>query len=225
MLQVPKSNPSLADQAHRKLEELIVTLELPPGSTYSEFALSDLVGIGRTPVREAVKRLEAGRLLETVPRHGVRVSRIDLYEQLQVIELRADLERLISSWAAIRAMPAERKQLLEMATEFEEAAKRDDIHAYLRAVFVANQYIAQCARNPFASAAIAPLFGLSRRFYYVYHEELANLSEVSRLHSERGRAVAMGDAAIAEQAAVELMKRIEDFTRKIFMREAGRSSP
>ena len=222
MLQVPKSNLSLADQAHRKLEELIVTLELSPGSTFSEFALSDLVEIGRTPVREAVKRLEACRLLETVPRHGVRVSKIDLYEQLQVVELRSDLEQLISSWAAKRALPAERNKLLEMAKAFEDAAKRDDVRAYLRTVFVANQYIADCARNPFVASAIAPLFGLSRRFYCMYHDELANLSDVSRLHADRARAVAMGDADLSAKAAIALMENIENFTRMVFMREVGR---
>lgn len=220
---VPKSNLSLADQAHLKLEELIVTLELSPGTTHSESTLGDLIGIGRTPVREAVKRLEASRLLETVPRNGVRVTRIDLYEQLQVVELRIDLERLISSWAAVRALPAERQRLLELAKGFEDAAKQNDVRAYLRAVFSANQFIAECARNPFASAAIAPLFGLSRRFFYVYHEELANLSEVSRLHGDRARAVAMGDQKTANEAATELMRKIEDFTRTIFLRDVGRS--
>lgn len=218
----PKSSLSLADQALQKLEELVVTLELKPGSAWSEQSLADVIGIGRTPVREAIKRLEGDRLIETVPRHGVRISDINLYEQLQVVELRTHLERLISACAATRALPEERKQLIQMALAFETAAKENDILAYLRAVFAANQYIAQCARNPFVFKAITPLFALSRRFYYRYHEEMRNLGEVSQLHAARARAVAMGQADVAESAAGELMKCIEEFTRSIFMRDVGR---
>ena len=62
----------LADIAHSKLEELIVTLELAPGSLWSEAMLSDRIGIGRTPVREAVQRLAWEQLLTIIRRHGVR---------------------------------------------------------------------------------------------------------------------------------------------------------
>jgi DNA-binding GntR family transcriptional regulator len=218
----PKSNQSLADQAQQKLEELVVTLELAPGSVWSEQSIAELVAIGRTPVREAIKRLEADSLFETVPRHGVRVSEINLYEQLQVVEFRAHLEKIISTTAATRALPEERRQLVKMALAFEEAAAEDDILAYLRAVFAANQFIAQCARNPFVSKAITPLFALSRRFYFRYHAELKNLESVSELHAARARAVAMGDPAAAGQAADALTKSIENFTRSIFLRDVGR---
>lgn len=222
MPRLPKPSLSLADSAQQKLEELVVTLEFAPGSVWSEQSIAEAISIGRTPVREAIKRLEADRLFETVPRHGVRVSEINLYEQLQVVEFRSHLERIISTSAATRALPVERQQLVKMALAFEEAAAKSDILAYLRAVFAANQYIAQCARNPFVTKAITPLFALSRRFYFRYHGELQNLESVSQLHAARARAVAMGDPVAAEQAAVALTKSIEDFTRSIFLRDVGR---
>ena len=222
MSRSPKSNVSLADLAHQKLEELIVTLELKPGSVWSEQSLADVVTIGRTPVREAIKRLEADSLIETVPRHGVRISEINLYEQLQVVEFRSHLERLISASAATKALPEERKQLIQMGLAFEKAAEESDILAYLRAVFAANQYIAQCARNPFVFKAITPLFALSRRFYYRYHDELGDLATVSQLHAARARAVALGKSDAAEKAADELMQYNDEFTRSIFLRDVGR---
>ena len=224
MPRVPKPVISLADQAQQKLEELVVTLELAPGSVWSEQSIAEALSIGRTPVREAIKRLEADRLFETVPRHGVRVSEINLYEQLQVVEFRAHLERIISTSAAVRAIPGERQQLVRMALAFEQAAAQNDIVAYLRAVFSANQFIAQCARNPFVSKAITPLFALSRRFYFRYQGELKNLETVSRLHAARARAVAMGEPAAAGKAADELTQSIEEFTRVIFLRDVGRLS-
>lgn len=223
MKKPPQRNIPLAQQAHQKLEELIVTLELAPGTMWTEQSLSDLIGIGRTPIREALKRLDAGRLIETVPRHGVRISEINLYEQLQIVEFRLQLEHLISGWAARRALPQEKAHLIEMALSFEDAAERNDYHSYLRTVIMANGFIAECARNPFVAMAIAPLLGLSSRFYYKYHEQLNNLEYVSGLHAARARAIAMGDSAAAEAAADVLTRAIEEFTRTIFLRDVGRA--
>ena len=93
----------LADIAHSKLEELIVTLELAPGSLWSEAMLSDRIGIGRTPVREAVQRLAWERLVTIIRRHGIRISDIDPHEQMLVVELRKEFEPLVASRAARRA--------------------------------------------------------------------------------------------------------------------------
>src|SRR4051794_13307224 len=80
-----KSADRLADIAHSKLEELIVTLELSPGSLWSEVMLSERIGIGRTPVREAVQRLAWERLVTIIRRHGIKISEIDVHEQMLVV--------------------------------------------------------------------------------------------------------------------------------------------
>jgi DNA-binding GntR family transcriptional regulator len=82
-------NRSLAEAAHSLLEEMIVTLQLKPGSLWSEEALSERIAIGRTPVREAAKRLQADSRVRILPRHGLQIAEIDLHEQLQVVDLRA----------------------------------------------------------------------------------------------------------------------------------------
>jgi DNA-binding GntR family transcriptional regulator len=217
----PQKPESLAEKAYLALDELIVTLKLPPGSIWSEGSLSDLVKIGRTPVREAIKRLEGAYLIEVVPRHGVKISKIDLFEQMQVVEFRRGLEHLISGCAAKRASPEEREQLIAMAHVIEKAGAERDLLTYLRKVFSANQYISACARNPFASRAIAPLHGLSRRFYYKYHIELKNLKEVGILHANRARAVALGDEREAEAASNRLMDCIGAYTKDIYVKKVG----
>ena len=65
---------SLSDRAYFSIRELIVTLELAPGSIVSERELQDRLGVGRTPVREALQRLEGERLVEVYPRRGSRLS-------------------------------------------------------------------------------------------------------------------------------------------------------
>ena len=126
-----KGADRLADIAHSKLEELIVTLELPPGSLWSEVMLSERIGIGRTPVREAVQRLAWERLVTIIRRHGIRISEIDVHEQMLVVEMRRELERLVATRAARRATVDERRYISKTADLFMEAGATDDALKFL----------------------------------------------------------------------------------------------
>jgi DNA-binding GntR family transcriptional regulator len=212
---------SLASTAHEILEDFVVTLQLPPGSLWSEEALSERIGIGRTPVREAVKRLEADYLIRILPRHGIMVAEIDHHEQLLSVDLRRELELFISSRAARRAMREERERLVAIAALIERCTAAGDVLAYLRNVLEANRCLAAAARNPFATRSIASLHALSRRFYYRYHAELNNLPEVGRLHSVRARAVASGDEEESRRRTMDLVDCVEDYTRRIFFLALG----
>jgi DNA-binding GntR family transcriptional regulator len=82
---------SLTDRAYRDLEEMIVTLQLLPGSAVSETALSQRLGIGRTPIREALQRLARERLVTILPRRGIIVSEINVKSQLRLLEVRREV--------------------------------------------------------------------------------------------------------------------------------------
>ena len=94
---------TLTDRAYRELEEMIVTLQLAPGTVLSEQALSGRLKIGRTPIREALQRLARDGLVVIMPRRGIMVSEINLRLQLRLLEVRRELERLMASLAAERA--------------------------------------------------------------------------------------------------------------------------
>jgi DNA-binding GntR family transcriptional regulator len=72
--------PGLSEQARARLEEMIVSLELAPGSIWSEAELSAKLGIGRTPVREALQRLEGDHLVRILRRHGAQITEINVVE-------------------------------------------------------------------------------------------------------------------------------------------------
>src|SRR5579859_7946430 len=86
---------TLTDKAYGQIEEMIVTLQLPPGTVLSELVLADRLGIGRTPIREALQRLSRDGIVNILPRRGVLVSEIDLRSQLRLLEVRRELERLM----------------------------------------------------------------------------------------------------------------------------------
>ena len=124
---------SLTDEAYAQLEELIVTLQLRPGVAVSEAALSERLGIGRTPIREALQRLAREHLIVVLPQRGNLVSQIDVRKQLRLLETRREVERLIARCAARRATPEERDEFRHLAATFSRAAERNDSKSFLRA--------------------------------------------------------------------------------------------
>ena len=127
-----RATPSLTDQAYSTLEEMIVTLKLPPGAAVSEAGLSDALGIGRTPIREALQRLARERLVAIFPRRGIFVTDINVTSQLRLLEVRRELERLIARSAARRATDEERRRFEEVAARFQESARVNDDVAFMR---------------------------------------------------------------------------------------------
>src|SRR5450755_328803 len=113
---------TLTDRAYRELEEMIVTLQLSPGTVLSEQALAVRLKIGRTPIREALQRLARDGLVVIMPRRGIMVSEINLRLQLRLLEVRRELERLTAKLAAERATPEERGEFAEIAAAMLGAA-------------------------------------------------------------------------------------------------------
>ena len=87
---------TLAQKAFEKLEEMIVSLQLKPGQIYSEKELTQILGFGRTPLREALQKMANIDLLEIIPRRGIKISEIILYRQLAILETRRPLDELIA---------------------------------------------------------------------------------------------------------------------------------
>jgi DNA-binding GntR family transcriptional regulator len=206
--------PDLSDQARARLEEMIVSLELAPGSIWSEAELSARIAIGRTPVREALQRLEVDHLVRILPRHGAQITEINIVEQLLLLELRRELDRRIAADAARRSTARERSRLLKMAERLEAlATKGDDVIAYLRHHYELKNFLAGCARNPFVARAVMPCYAMSRRFYYLHYRQAHDLAVATRYHAAVIHAVAVGDEKKAAAASDKLMDYVEEFTR------------
>lgn len=205
---------TLTDQAYRQLEELICTLQLPPGTLLGEFMLAERLGIGRTPIREALQRLARDGLVVVIPRRGILVSQIDLHTQLRLLELRRVVERLLARLAAERASPEERAALADLGAQMRAATAREDDIAFMRLDLAFNQQVAAASRNDFAIRSVGLTAALSRRFWYQHYKQVADLPLAATRHAEVAEAIARGDAAGAEAASERLMDYIEGFTRK-----------
>lgn len=206
--------PTLTEEAYARLEEMIVTLELAPGSVVSEAILGRLLGIGTTPVREALQRLAREHLVQVLPRRGVVVTGVDLHHQLHVLETRRELDRMIARAAARRARPAERAALATLAREMAAAAEAGDLRAFLRQDGQLNQALAQAARNPVAAAAVASLHAVARRFWFHHHRAEDELAETAGLHAAVAIAVAQGQEQAAAEASDRLIGHMIRFARR-----------
>jgi DNA-binding GntR family transcriptional regulator len=204
---------TLTDQAYTALEELIVTLQLAPGSAVSEQMLAERLGIGRTPIREALQRLARERLVTILPRRGVVVSAIDVAAQLRLLEVRRELERLVARGAARRAGPAERERFAELARQFEKAARTGDDKTFMRIDREFNELCLAAVKNEFAAGAMGLMNSLSRRFWFHHYKQAADMPETAKLHADIARAIADADEREAGAAVDRLLDNIQAFTR------------
>ena len=204
---------SLTDLAYEKVEELIVTLQLEPGSVLSESALAQELGIGRTPIREALQRLARESLVVILPRKGILVSEINPRKQLLVLEVRREVERLLARTGAVRATEEERAQFLRIADGMEKAARENDDMYFMRLDHELNMLVSRAAHNEYASRTMGLLHGLSRRFWYMHYKESADLPLCARLHAKLVRHIALGDPEAAAEASDRLVDYAETFTR------------
>ncbi|RMH47139.1 MAG: GntR family transcriptional regulator [Alphaproteobacteria bacterium] len=208
-----RSAESLSEVAYRKIEEMIVTLKLEPGTVLSEAALSERLGIGRTPVREALQRLAIEGLVVILPRRGVIVSEINLSRHLGLLEVRRELERLIARRAARRATAEERAAFRQLAEDFTHCAATNDDIAFMRHDKAFNAMTLAACRNEYAARAMMLMQGLSRRFWYQHYRETLDLPRCARLHADVARAIAEGDETAAARASDALIDYIEAFAR------------
>src|ERR1044072_8811885 len=205
---------TLTDRAYRELEEMIVTLQLSPGTVLSEQALAVRLKIGRTPIPGALQRLSRDGLVVIMPRRGIMVSEINLRLQLRLLEVRRELERLMAALAAERATAEERREFAEVGEAILAAAARADDIAFMRLDQRFNMLVATAARNEFARRSMGLMNALSRRVWYQHYQEVAALPLAARLHAAVADAIARKRIKAAAAASDRLIDYIEDFARK-----------
>lgn len=209
---------SLADFAYRLIEDMIVMLELPPGAWISEPMLCERTGIGRTPVREAIVRLAAERLLIQHPRRGAFVSEIDIPNQIRLLEVRRPLELGLAKAAAHRRTDQDVARLTEIMGQFEKliGSGRSIELTRIDRIFVA--HLINCSKNSYYSS-ILPLYALSRRFWMAFKDQQSVLesAEITRFHLEVGAAVIRNDQEAAVQLANDYLDHVDTFVHHIAM--------
>lgn len=201
---------SHADHAYRVLEALIVTLELRPGSVVTEKGLVDRVGLGRTPVREALQKLSWEGLLEVRPRSGIKISDIRPEDYVRVMEPRLLLEPLLARAAARFADETTIEHLMETGAAMKEHAAAGDVVGFLAADKRFDQLLEEACPNPYLTKVLDPLRTHARRYWYRYGAT-GRPAESAALHVrviDRIQARDEAGAAAAMSALMDYINRV-----------------
>lgn len=203
--------PNKADQAYELLEEKITFQELAPGQLLSEAMLTELTGLGRTPVREALQRLARERMVEILPRRGVFVATISTEEHFRLLELRRAMEDLAVRLAVFRSETRQKESMVELSGRL-DVFDGDDVRAFAVLLKSAHDLVTAAAHNDYLQLAMAPLQALSRRFWFAHLPDTTHLAQAARMHSAILQAVAHGDESVAVAASHRLNDYLIDVT-------------
>ncbi|MET1029148.1 MAG: GntR family transcriptional regulator [Dongiaceae bacterium] len=201
---------SQANQAYIRLEELIVTLQLAPGTVLTEQTLIQMLNMGRTPIREALQRLALEGLVIILPRRGILIATISIRNQLELLRLRREVQRLMVRYAALRCTVAERAQFRRIADQIDQVAAANDDVAFMRLDLELDILLGQTCRNEYAQRTVRLISSLARRFWY-QHKQVVDLPRSARLHAALARAVANGDGELAITCSDALIDYIQEF--------------
>lgn len=202
----------LADRAYADLRDRIVTLEIPPGAPIDEDLVGAELQIGRTPVREAIKRLALENLVTVYPRRGTFASDINITDLADISDVRIQLEGHAAYRAARRISEAQRDQAVQLLAELDSSRGSDDVAALMDLDARVHRLIHQAAANPYLEETLGRYFNLSLRIWYLVLERLPHLFARVHEHAELLRAILDGESDRARSIVAE---HIETFEREI----------
>jgi DNA-binding GntR family transcriptional regulator len=201
-------NPtSLSDRAYHAIRNRIVSLELRPGAVINERALVEELGIGRTPVREALRRLAQEQLVEVYPRRGMFVTTVEIRDLASLCEVRGVLESHGARLAAERATDSERQELADLIAELERRDPLDQrgLMAFDERI---HRTIYRCTHNPFLVRTLEEYYVLAFRIWHLALDQASGLAAAVQEHGPLLEAIRSGSGP----AAAEIMRRhVDDF--------------
>jgi DNA-binding GntR family transcriptional regulator len=205
----------LADRAYAELRDRIVALRIAPGAPIDEDALGTELEIGRTPVREAIKRLALENLVTVFPRRGTFASEINITDLADISDVRVILEGHAAFRAAQRITEPQRVELGELLEQLASSQGSDDVEALMGLDARVHRFIHRCAGNPYLEETLGRYFNLSLRIWHLVIDRLPHL--FTRVHEHEGllRAIADGDAERARNVIAEHVETFESEIRTV----------
>jgi DNA-binding GntR family transcriptional regulator len=206
----PKTNAGLiADRAYADLRDSIVTLRLPPGTALREDEVMRELELGRTPLREAVKRLALEGLVEVRPRSGTFVTDVRAQDIVHIAELRAELEAQAARLAAKRLDDDGRARAAELDADLQAIEGTTGLDAYMRLDERVHRFVWQAAANPYLLDALERLWALSLRIWHLVLDRVETLP--AAVHEQRALIAALtsGDARRAGACMREHVQAFE----------------
>ncbi len=210
---------SLADRAYIHLREEIIRAKLPPRALLRDEDVMQRLGIGRTPVREAIQRLRAEGYVTILPRRGTLVSDISITDLAAIYEVRARLESWAARLAAERAGREDREEAERLVGDLEAIPLEHGYEALLDVDRRIHRFVYACAKNPYLFETLDHYHNLSLRILHVamrrYPRLTPPLEGVVQEQRALLHAIRDHDPDTAERTAVSHIKTFEREIREV----------
>ncbi|MGN6380628.1 MAG: GntR family transcriptional regulator [Gaiellales bacterium] len=200
----------LSDRAYVAIRDELVTLAIAPGAPIDEDRLIHQLGVGRTPVREAVRRLALEGLVVVYPRRGTFAAPINLTSLSDVTDVRGQLEAHAAHRAATLADAEDRAQAGSLIAELEHPPSSQP--ALIDLDTRVHRFVHRCSRNPYLAQDLDRYLNMSLRMWHITFDRLPPLDDHVREHRDLLEAIVLGDAERARAIALE---HVLSFAREI----------
>jgi len=203
--------PSLADQAYQRLRRMICTAELAPGAVVVESELCEQLGLGRTPVREALRALASEHLIDVYPRRGMFVAGVDPRELRAISEVRERLEPFAAALAAARRDDDDLAVIHEVLTDLaalDEKSLEDQRPALMDLDERIHKCVYHATHNAYLEQNLDSYYTHALRIWYLGLTNVTHLQDAVLEHRELLEAIRDGDT---ERATTVMSKHIEGF--------------
>ena len=207
---------SLADRAYLTLRDRLITLQIRPGEPIDDGQVARELEVGRTPVREALKRLEDDRLVIAYPRRGTFATSVDITDLAHINEIRLQLEPLAARRAAERATAVQRAELRELIARIEAndelSSDRTDL---MRLDLTVHRAIYRASGNPHLEDVLIRYHNLATRIFCLFLGRLPNVVDHVNEHAPLLTTIVSGDADKAAELAREHVTGFEAGIRAV----------
>ena len=213
---VRQDDESYADFAYRVLCDELIVLDIKPGEPLNDDQISRRLGVGRTPIREAMKRLESEHLVVAYPRRGTFAAGVDITDLAEISEIRQLLEPAASSRAARLASPVIRQELRDVAREVKQLlagkqAQRDLMRLDMRV----HRLIYRATGSRHLEDVLIRYDNLATRIWSLVLQKLPPVSEHIAQHIELLETIADGDAEAAARLTTKHVTEFENLIRAV----------
>ncbi len=185
------------------LREAIIVGELKPGERLMEVQLAEKMGVSRTPVREAIRKLELEGLVTMIPRKGTHVAELSVKDIMDVLEVRTSLDCLATALSVARISAEEIKELKSISAQFVNYMEKGNLQGLIKKDIEFHDVIYRSSRNEKLLQIANNLREQVYRFRVIYLKDYVSPREVVKEHSDILDAIVGKDTAAAQKAAEE----------------------
>ncbi len=204
------SHRPLREIVYEELKMQILTGKIAPGTRMMEVELAESMGVSRTPIREAIKKLEQEGLVVIEPRKGAYASQISVKDMVDILEVRQDMEGLAAYMAAYRMTPKQMKELESISIAYNKAVEAGNMADMIKFDTDFHNLIVESCNNSILTMMINQLQELLLRFRYVYYDNIKRAEKMPSEHSMIMEAIKDGRSDAARVSAEMHIERIKD---------------